>query len=99
MTLNRRVTKLERLLAASPEKGPLPLCTCYPTPPTFRNEMEMESAAQIECPQHGKRFRFCLIAPPILTEAEWTDRKRRLGLGNHEGDAEDRTHGDDPEAR
>lgn len=99
MTLNRRVTKLERLLAASPEKGPLPLCTCYPTPPTFRDEMEMESAAQIECPLHGKRFRFCLIAPLTLTETEWTDRKRRLGLRDREQDAGDKTHGDDPETR
>lgn len=89
MTLDRRITKLERLLAASPDHGPLPLCTCYPTPPTFRNEAEMESAAQIECPQHGKRFRFCLIAPPTLTEAEWTERKRRLGLHDRNRDAAD----------
>jgi hypothetical protein len=77
MTLERRIHKLERLLSASPESGPLPLCTCYPTPPTFRNEAEMEAAAQRECPQHGKRFRFCLIAPLALSEAQWTERKRR----------------------
>lgn len=78
MTLERRIARLERLLLASPDKGPMPLCTCYPTPPTFQNEAEMEAAAQIECSQHGKRFRFCLIAPATLTEDQWTERKQRL---------------------
>lgn len=78
MILERRITRLERLLLASPDQGPTPLCSCYPSPPTFRDEGEMEAAARIECPLHGKRFRFCLIAPPALTEAQWTERKKRL---------------------
>lgn len=75
MSLERRLQRLEFLLAASPDEGPSPLCTCYPKAPTFRNRAEMDVALEQECPVHGKRFRFCLVAPLALTEAEWERRK------------------------
>jgi hypothetical protein len=93
MTLERRIARLERLLLPSPDEGPMPLCTCYPSPPTFRDEAEMEAAAQIECSQHGKRFRFCLIAPAPLTEEQWSERKQRLQRPEPQNGEEGETRG------
>jgi hypothetical protein len=73
MDLTTRVKKLEKTMTkATPSTRYAGDCICFSgnEPPAFHWVAEVETAAAVQCPLHGVRFR-AIETPPYIHRAKW----------------------------